>query len=211
MRAQDLFPELFADDPVPDELPEYALRKVLPPRSVKQDLAGRDLDFGCRPQPPDVSWLQDGLSPGDREGAVEPRQGVILISDPDRRRLVEKALASLGFSVLSPGDGGGGIPAIANPAISLVIGHLADLLPNVHAHILHLPMLRRRMIYYVVVGPRLRTLYGLEALSLSANLVVNDGDLGHLDKILQKGFRDYEHLYGPFLDELKNGIPDFLR
>ncbi len=62
--------------------------------------------------------------------------------------------------------------------------------------------------YYAIVGPNLHTLYNLEALSLSANLVINDQDLQYLEKILYIGFRDYENLFRPLLDTLRFG-PSF--
>lgn len=54
----------------------------------------------------------------------------------------------------------------------------------------------------MLIGPKFRTLYNLEALSNSANLVVNDRDIKNLSLILRKGFYDYEELFGPFLEAL---------
>ncbi|MBT8334771.1 MAG: hypothetical protein KJP19_10085 [Deltaproteobacteria bacterium] len=59
---------------------------------------------------------------------------------------------------------------------------------------------KRRNLYYVIIGPELKTLYDLQALSLSANLVVNNSDMKYLDKILKKGFQDYETLFRPFVE-----------
>ena len=62
---------------------------------------------------------------------------------------------------------------------------------------------KRRNLYYLIIGPKLSTLYDLEALSLSANLVVNNKDFQYLDIILKKGFQDYETLYRPFIEILE--------
>ena len=71
-----------------------------------------------------------------------------------------------------------------------------------HAHMRLLPMERRRYIFYILIGSDFHTLYDLEALALSANLVVNSDDLAHLDVILRKAIPAYEELFGPILEEL---------
>ena len=61
---------------------------------------------------------------------------------------------------------------------------------------------RRRLLFYAIVGPRLHTLYDLEALAFSANLVINDREMPHLEPVLRKGLRDYEKLFRPLIDAL---------
>jgi len=56
----------------------------------------------------------------------------------------------------------------------------------------------------MIVGPSLRTLYDLEALSLSANAVVNSKDIKYINLILRKVYQDYDALYGPYLEVLKS-------
>ena len=64
-------------------------------------------------------------------------------------------------------------------------------------------MTQRRSIYYVLIGPDFHTLYDLEALSNSANLVVNESELGQFDLILKKGLQDYDDLFGLYIKMLK--------
>ncbi|MGI9571055.1 MAG: hypothetical protein ACR2PH_15275, partial [Desulfobulbia bacterium] len=52
--------------------------------------------------------------------------------------------------------------------------------------------------------PELRTLYDLEALSMSANAVVNSKDIKYINLILKKVYQDYNALYGPYLEVLKS-------
>ncbi len=184
IKAQDLFPDIF------DDLP--------------------DQEMVYRPLPPDVSWLATGVQPEGDDEAVQVRRAFVLISDAEKRRSVEKILTDLGFKT----DSG---RALKNPHDELmriknclVIADVDDVIPTIHNHMLKLPMARRRTVYYVLVGPRLRTLFGLEALSLSANLVVNYNELGKLEPILRKGFREYEALYAPFLEELQGNVPGFI-
>ena len=57
--------------------------------------------------------------------------------------------------------------------------------------------------FFILAGPDFRTLYNLEALSLSVNLVVNDADIERLKPILKKSFRDHEELFGPLIEAVR--------
>jgi hypothetical protein len=74
----------------------------------------------------------------------------------------------------------------------------------VHQYMREMAMSRRRYVFYVLVGPEFRTLYDLEALANSANLVVNDNDAGYFSIILKRGMNDYNDLFGPYLEALGN-------
>ncbi|MCJ7601796.1 MAG: hypothetical protein MUO63_09895, partial [Desulfobulbaceae bacterium] len=81
-------------------------------------------------------------------------------------------------------------------------GNLAN--STVHTHMQGMSMPKRRYIYYVLIGPEFRTLYNLEALSDSANLVINEADISAFPLVLKKGFRDYDELFGPYLAALES-------
>lgn len=66
----------------------------------------------------------------------------------------------------------------------------------------NLAMTRRRYIFYILIGPEFHTLYYLQALVHSANLVVNEKDLLNLNLALRKAIPVYEELFGPFMEEL---------
>ena len=63
-------------------------------------------------------------------------------------------------------------------------------------------MERRRDIFYILFGPQFHSLYDLEALAYSANLVVSEQDLKFFDIILRKAIPAYEDLFAPILEEL---------
>jgi len=63
-------------------------------------------------------------------------------------------------------------------------------------------MLKRRFIFYILIGPEFSTLYDLEALSNSANLVVNTQEIPELLTILRKAIPRYEDLFGSLMAEL---------
>ena len=72
----------------------------------------------------------------------------------------------------------------------------------IHGYLTGLPTSKRRTLFYILAGPDLRTLYDLEALSLSANLVINDENINQLQAILRKSFREYEELFGPLIEAM---------
>jgi len=72
-----------------------------------------------------------------------------------------------------------------------------------HNHMCSMAMSKRRYIYYILIGPQFQTLYNLEALSNSANVVIHNSDIDHFQLLLKKGMRDYEELFGPYFEALK--------
>ena len=64
-------------------------------------------------------------------------------------------------------------------------------------------MSRRRYIFYVLIGEQFKTLYDLQALSCSANLVVNDAEIPYIGIVLKKAIPEYEALFGPLMEELR--------
>ena len=63
-------------------------------------------------------------------------------------------------------------------------------------------MSKRRYIFYMLIGPEFHTLYDLEALAHSANLVVNDQDLSQLAIILRTAIPKYEAMFGTIMKEM---------
>jgi len=207
MRAEDLFPELFAKPPTS---PTPAVKAGQQTVRVERRRSRGDSGIGRMPQPPDVSWLAGGLKRKADDDDTTRRQGLVMVSEERQRNQIISALSILGFTATVTADVGVCVAAVQNLTCCLVIADINEAMPSFHRRMLLLPMPIRRMIFYVLIGPQLRTTYGLEAISLSANLVVNDRDLAHLEKILRKGFRDYELLYRPLLEEIRSGFPPFM-
>jgi hypothetical protein len=72
-----------------------------------------------------------------------------------------------------------------------------------HQYMRNLKMGRRRFIFYVLIGPEFKTLYNLQALASSANLVVNDAEIPYIETVLRKTIPEYEALFGPLMEELR--------
>jgi len=53
-----------------------------------------------------------------------------------------------------------------------------------------------------LIGPEFHTLYDLQALAYSANLVVNDSELAQLAIILRTAIPQYEAMFGAIMQEI---------
>ena len=71
-----------------------------------------------------------------------------------------------------------------------------------HRYMRNMAMQKRRFIFYILIGPEFFTLYDLEALANSANLVVNDREIPQLLIILRKSIPQYEELFGTLMAEI---------
>lgn len=214
VNALDLFPDIFAQQPEtePDGIPEHVEIMVefdaVPTKSPIRYVPGKS--SRKIPQPPDVSWLQGGIENVDDDADADLRHCLVVISDIQKREQVLSAIRSFGFSEHVAENGAGAIEMLKRSEYSLLISDITDAMPTLHDYVTWLPMLTRRTMYYTLIGSSLRTLYSLEALSLSANMVVCDRDIRHLEKILLRGFSDYEKLYRPFLEEMQSKLPPLI-
>jgi hypothetical protein len=75
-----------------------------------------------------------------------------------------------------------------------------------HREMSALPMDRRRSIFYALIGKQWHTLYNMEALAHSANVVVNEAEAAHFDIILKKGLLEQMELFGPYVEAIKRKV-----
>ena len=160
----------------------------------------------ARPKPPDISWLWTGRHE-DYSQAKDVPTALVLMADGKNKTGVSIILKELGYQVEVVDTPLEAIEKIRSFNITVILLHTefeegALLDSTFHEYMKWLPMEKRRPIIYMLLGPKFRTLYNLEALSNSANLVVNDRDIKNLSLILRKSFYDYEELFGPFLEAL---------
>lgn len=161
------------------------------------------------PTPPDISWLQDDTQqPELAEVIRDAPLAMVLIADETLRQQAVTALEGLDYQVEVADSATAAIERMRFVNFAAVTldsafegGNLTD--SNFHQHMRQLPMTSRRLVLYVLLGPDFNTLYDLEALAHSANLVVNRRDAAKLPLILKKGLHDYQLLFGPYLDALK--------
>lgn len=173
----------------------------LRPSSVQKDTG----DFS-QPQAPDISWLTGGeLSEKDIIDDIP--QVLVLISDEIIREKITDAFEAMGYKPECPGspkEAMGRMRFVEFDAVVLHVNYEGSLEGStVHSLLKSMMMPKRRRIYYMLIGSDFHTLYDIEALAHSANLVVNESDIDNIGLILRKGLRDYEELFGPFLSALE--------
>ena len=163
---------------------------------------------GDKPQPPSLKWLDTGTI-ADKEVLDDFSLVMILLpNEHPARNTVATVFEGLGYKPVFPNSAADAINRMRFTEFAAVVLHsryegmLAD--SSFHKHMCELPMQKRRYIYYVMIGPEFSTLYNLEALHNSVNLVVNDNQLPDLPIILKKSFRDYDDLFGPLLAALRS-------
>jgi len=159
------------------------------------------------PAPPALEWLKSGIFEGEEKVEDVP-MALVLFADTAQRENVVEAMKSVGYQVVAVDTAREAIERMRFVAFSCVALHTelekGLFQSTFHEYMRKMPMDRRRYIFYIVVGPALQSLYDLEALALSANLVVGEKDLQYFDVILRKTIPAYEELFGPMLEELAN-------
>jgi len=158
------------------------------------------------PSPPDLNWLKKESISAHKDIEDIPR-ALLLIKEENIRSIMENLLEKMGYHIEQPADSDEAIDTMQSTDFGLIAlhtayeGNLADC--RFHEYMKWLEMRRRRNIFYMLIGPELTTLYNIEALTCSANLVVNDRDTGEIGLIIKKGLSDYETLFGPYFAALK--------
>ena len=151
------------------------------------------------PPAPDISWLKTGQD-DDSNTVIDVPTALILMTNQTRKAFVSNVLEELGYQAEFTDAPLKAIERLQFSNISVIIQHtdfeVATLSDSIfYNYLKKLPMKKRRYIFYLLTGPDFHTLYDLEALSCSANLVVNDRDLKYLNVILKKSFHDFEELF----------------
>jgi len=173
----------------------------------KQPDKEQDKQAAGAPHPPDLSWLAKGDMSQKAVSSDIPM--VLMLMKPSKLRdQITKAFEANNYLPVFMNSAAEAIEEMRFTDYAAVVLHSGYEGTNLaassfHQHMSDMGMSRRRYIYYVLVGPEFHTLYDLEALAHSANLVINDKEVQYIETILTKGFRAYEELFGPYLKALK--------
>ena len=159
------------------------------------------------PEPPDTSWLNEGVFE-DQEVVEEIPLALVLVPDTCGAAAVIKALEAIGYRVERAESSQQALEKMEFVNYSGVFLHAEFEAGGLgrsafHGAMSKMSMSKRRYIFYTVLGKDVHTLYDLEALAYSANIVVNERDLPHFATILKKAIPDYEGLFGPIMEELR--------
>ena len=158
------------------------------------------------PAPPDLEWLKTGRFQEDEKVEDVP-MALVLHPDPVAMEKVKDAMESVGYRALTADSVEEAIEQMRFISFACVAFH-ADFEPGgldnsiFHDYMRQMAMERRRYIFYILFGPKFHSLYDMEALACSANLVVAEQDLKYFDVMLRKAIPVYEDLFGPILEEL---------
>lgn len=193
--AASASPPKAAAPPVPTPLPAKAAETA--------PVTGRR---PAPPPPPDISWLSQGRYEARAAVSTEPT-ALLLMTGEEGRAEVAKAFQGIGYQIALAGSQSEAIARVKAFDFMAVVMD-ADFsgvsLANspFHTFMKWLPMQQRRTIHYTFVGPQVHTLYSLEALAESVNLVVNTCDTKHFDVILRKTLAEGNALFQPYVAAL---------
>ncbi len=159
------------------------------------------------PAPPDTEWLKEGTFE-EKEVIEDIPRALVLMPDMPGRDEVVKAAAGVGYRVELAEKAEEAIEKMLFVNYAAVFNHNRFEPGGIAAGKFHqfmraMNMAKRRFIFYVLIGDQFKTLYDLQALSSSANLVVNDAEIPHIGIVLKKVIPEYEALFGPLMEEMR--------
>ena len=192
-----------------DKSGEPVLRKK-DPEAVNTKDAGPDAPAACPVAPPgapDMSWLEQGEAL-EEEMPEDMPTAMVLVDDPGLREKVATGLKENQYQIFEPENTDAAVESMRFRAFDVVVfysryGGQSFETQDFHRFMAAMSMKKRRKIFYVLLGPEFQTLYDLQALTNSANLVVNPAQAGHFSILVKKGYREYEDLFGPYRTMLK--------
>lgn len=159
------------------------------------------------PAPPDISWLEEGVF--DQEDVIEdvPLALILMENSPHRDSIIE-SIEGIGYKTEVVTSSKEAMEKMQFVEYSAVVLHSQYERQNLrtsafHKYMCDMNMSRRRFIFYTLIGPEFKTLYNLQALAYSANLVVNEAEIPYFNVILRKAIPEYEELFGPITEELR--------
>lgn len=162
------------------------------------------------PPPPPLDFLDEKQAGIMEEQHVrDVPTALVLHGDDGIRHQLGAAMEALGYQVVTLTSAQEAIEQVSSISFASIVFHTDFEGGTLEESIFHnfmreMPMSRRRMIFYILMGPQFTTLYDIEALANSANLVIADKDFKNFQVVLHKAIPYYEQLFGPLLEELAN-------
>jgi len=187
----------------PEKIPANAEQKAAPKASESGDQVIKP------PPPPPLDFLEENMGGIMDDHVRDVPMALVLHEDDGFRHQLAAAMEALGYQVMTLTSPQEAIDQVASISYASIVYHVSFEGGALNDSIFHnfmrdMPMSKRRMIFYILIGPNFTTLYDIEALANSANLVVADKDVKNFQLVLHKAIPYYEQLFGPFLEELSN-------
>ncbi len=158
------------------------------------------------PPPPNIAWLKSGVF--EEEEVVEDIPQTLILAKPGAERdSISEAVENIGYQSTFANSGKEAMEKLRFTNYASVILHdnFEDgglRTSSFHQFMRDMAMQKRRFIFYILIGPEFSTLYDLEALAYSANLVVNSSEIPELLTIFRKAIPQYEELFGNLMAEI---------
>ena len=190
----------------------HACMDSLPQSTGKEGQAGpgvaKPKGMVTPPPPPDIAWLQEGRYEG-RETIEDVPMALILMQEGPAREKVIASLEGIGYRAELVESTIDAVEKIQFVDYACIVLHSQYESNGINSSTFHkqmcaMNMSKRRFIFYILIGREFKTLYNLQALVYSANLVVNDQEVPKFDIILRKAIPEYEELFGPIMEELRH-------
>ncbi len=209
--------ELASDGMPPGRGGESVERGKTPPVGEKPDgtekpaatAAPRDGEGAPPPRPPeapDIKWLAEG-GMEDKEVVENVPTAMVIVPDKEMEAVVTEFLVRE-YQIYVPASVDEAVKSMRFKNYEIVVYHSRheDLPLNeqdLHKFMRLMSMNKRRHIFYILIGPEFQTLYDLQALANSANMVVNDSEVAFMPTLFKIGRMDYEELFSPYIKMLK--------
>lgn len=175
--------------------------------SAPQPIKTSSLHPHSPPNPPDISWLAKGESISTETVKNIPT-AMILIPDQARQKMVVDAFKEKEYQIVIPDNVNRAINSMRFTDYSVVVYHsdyeekpIND--QDFHKFMKQMSMADRRNIYYILISADFKTLYDLEALTNSANMVINNSELKYISTLLTRGLTDHADLFEQYISILK--------
>lgn len=194
----------------PEEKARVKCMGCTEPFDVGQEVLDSTIPEGLRPPAaPDVSWLKSGeMGEGLDDNVEELPTVLVLMKESMKREVVVSAFTGHGYRVEFVASSAEAIEKMQFVNYAGVIqesfyepGPIQG--TAIHRYISSMDMVKRRQMLYILIGDEFRTLYDLEALCYSANLVINTQEIRYFPIMLRKVVRENEILFGPLIAELQ--------
>lgn len=158
------------------------------------------------PAPPSTEWLKDGTFE-EKEVVEDIPEALVLMPVTENLDIVVKAAMEFGYRVEQVPTPEEAIDKMRFVNYAAVFLHSSFEPGGIKSGKFHqfmrmMNMSRRRYIFYVLIGEQFETLYDLQALANSVNLVVNNADVPFIGTVLKKAIPEFETLFGPLMEEL---------
>lgn len=191
----------------PKPKPAESKQEEAPPKPAKKEKPKPVNPPPPAPNPPDLSWLTSGEMEG-KEVIEEVPTALILIPEGPIKTSISETCTDMGYQLFFPESVDDAIDKMRFKNYAAIVFHTGYEGKShkdsvFHAHMSEMSMTKRRYIYYVLIGSDFNTLYDLEALAFSANVVIGEKEAEHIPVIMKKGKADYDELFGPYLKLIK--------